>query len=144
MQLELLGDVHMLLMIEKRIKGGICYKIHKYVKPNNKQMKNQDKNKESSYIQYLDGNNLYGWVKSQKLPVHDFVWIRNMLSFNKDFIKDYDKDSDKGYFLKQMLNALKHFIIFIVIFYSYQKEWKQINSISLYASCMTKITMLST
>ena len=36
MQLELLADVHMLLMVEKRIKVGICYKIHKYVKPNNK------------------------------------------------------------------------------------------------------------
>ena len=32
-------------------------------------MKNYDKNKKSSYIQYLDASNLYGWAMSQKLPV---------------------------------------------------------------------------
>ena len=35
-------------------------------------MKNYDKNKESSYIQYLDANNLYRWAISQKLPVNGF------------------------------------------------------------------------
>ena len=37
-------------------------------------MKNFGKNKESSYIQYLDANNLYGWVMFQKLPVNSFKW----------------------------------------------------------------------
>ena len=48
-------------MVEKGIRCGICHAIYRYAKPNNKHMKNYDKNKELSYIQYLDVNNLYGW-----------------------------------------------------------------------------------
>ena len=72
----------MLLMIEERIRGGICHVIHRYAKANNKYMKNYDKNKESSYIQYLDQNNLYGWVMSQKLPVDGFKWVEDVSSIN--------------------------------------------------------------
>ena len=61
-------------MIEKGIRGGMCHAIHRYAKANNKYMKNHDKNKESSYIQYLDTKNLYKWAMSQKLPVDDFKW----------------------------------------------------------------------
>ena len=73
-ELELLIDVDMLLMVEKGISGGIWHAIHRYVKANNKHMKNYDKNKESSYIQYLDANSLYGWAMSQNLPVEGFKW----------------------------------------------------------------------
>ena len=63
-------------------------------------MKNYDKNKESSYIQYLDANNLYGCAMSQKLPVNGFKWIKNVTEIDEKFIKNYDVDSDKGYILE--------------------------------------------
>ena len=50
----------MLLMVEKGIRGGICQVIHRYVKANNKYMKNHNKNIASSYLMCLDANNLYG------------------------------------------------------------------------------------
>ena len=70
----MLTNVDMVLMVEKGVRGGIYHAIHRYAKANNKYMKNYDKNKESSYIAYLDANNLYGWVMSQKLPVDGFKW----------------------------------------------------------------------
>ena len=65
-ELELLTDYDMLLMVEERIRGGICHSIHRYAKANNKYVKNYNKNIESSYIQYLDASDLYGWAMSQK------------------------------------------------------------------------------
>ena len=72
--IEFLTNVDMLLMVEKGIKGGIYHAIYRYAKANNKYMKNYDENKESSYIQYLDANNLYGYAMREKLPVDDFEW----------------------------------------------------------------------
>ena len=66
-ELDLLTDIDMLLMVEESIRGGICYAIYHYVKANNKYMKDYDKSKESLYLKYLDVNNLYGWMMSQKL-----------------------------------------------------------------------------
>ena len=74
-ELELITDYDMLLMIEDGIRGGICHAIQRYAKANNYYMKDYDENKDSSYIQYLDGNNLYGMAMSEKLPIKGFKWI---------------------------------------------------------------------
>ena len=85
-------------MVEKEIRGGICHSIHRHVKANKKYMKNYDENKESSYIQYSDANNLYGRAMSQKLPVNGFKWVNNEV--NQEFLRNYDENSDKGYILE--------------------------------------------
>ena len=99
-ELELLTDCDMLLRVEEGIRGGIYHSIHRYAKANNKYMKNYDESKESSYIQYLDANNLYGWAMSQKLPVNDFKWIEDTSKINEEFIKNYDENNHKGYILE--------------------------------------------
>ena len=97
MKLELLTDVDLLLIVEKGIREGICHGIHTYAKANNKCMKNYDENEESSFLEYLDANNLYGWAMSEPLPVDSFFWIENASEIDEDFLKNYDKNSDKGY-----------------------------------------------
>ena len=88
-KLELSTDNDMLLMFEEEIPGGMCQAMHRYAQANNKYMKDHDKNNESSYLEYLDANNLYGWAMSQKLPVRSFKWIKKggISKFNEAFIK---------------------------------------------------------
>ena len=80
-KLDLITDYGIILMIEKRTKGGICQETHRYDKANNKYMKNYNKNIESSYIKYLDTNNLYGWAMSQKLPVNGFKRVKQKKNY---------------------------------------------------------------
>ena len=99
-ELELLTDYDMLLMVEEGIRGGICHSINRYAKANNKYMKDYNKNIESSYIQYFDPNNLYGWAMSQKLPKNNFKWAEDTSRINEEFIKNYNENSYKGYILE--------------------------------------------
>ena len=63
-------------------------------------MKNHDKNIESSYLMYLDANNLYGWAMSQGLPVNGFEWMEQLFEFVDGFTKNYDENNDNGYILE--------------------------------------------
>ena len=80
----------MLLMFEKGIRSDMCPATHRYAKANNKYLNNCDIDKISSYIQYLDTNNLYGWVMSKKLPVGHFKWLDkdDISKFNDELIKN--------------------------------------------------------
>ena len=62
-------------MIEAGIRSAISKAIHRYAKANNKYMKNFNKDMLSSFLMYLDANNLYGWAMCKKLLVGEFEWI---------------------------------------------------------------------
>ena len=63
-------------------------------------MKNYDKNIESSYLMYLDANNLYGWWMSQKLSANSFKWVKKLFKFDERFIKIMLKAVIEDIFLK--------------------------------------------
>ena len=73
-------------------------------------MKTYHKNKESSCLEYLDVNNLYGYAMRQKLPVRNFKWLdENEISkFNDELIKKYDEDIDIGYIFEVDIEYPKH------------------------------------
>ena len=96
-KLDLISDVDTQNFIEKGMRGGISTITHRYAQANNKYMKNYDPQKESSYIPYLDANNLYGWAMSQKLLTGDFRWIPCPEYINLD---SYDENSARGLILE--------------------------------------------
>ena len=55
-----------------------------------------DPGKESSYLQYLDANNLYGWAMLQPLPTSKFRWVE----IDSDQISDLATSKIKGYLLE--------------------------------------------
>ena len=90
----------MLLMVEKGIKSAIYHTVYRYVKAINKYMKNYDKNKNSSYLKYLNINNSYRLAISLNLILGSFKWVKEIFQFNEDFVKIYNDDRDEGYFLE--------------------------------------------
>ena len=77
------------LFIEKGLRGGISMVSKRFAKANNKYLQDYDPEQPTSFIQYLDANNLYGWAMSQPLPTGNFKWS-----------KTYKTDGAKGYILE--------------------------------------------
>ena len=95
-RLQLLHDYDMLMMFERGIRGGITHISKRYAEANNKYMENYNPDKLTTYIQYLDANNLYGYAMSQKLPTHGFKWLNNLTADNTIKLLE-KKDTKIGY-----------------------------------------------
>ena len=75
-KLEKMSNIDKYLLIEKGLRGGISYITKRYAKANNKYMNDYDPKKQSTFISYLDMNNLYGWAMSEYLPYGWFKWFK--------------------------------------------------------------------
>ena len=93
--LELITDPDMYLFIEKGLRGGISMVSHRHAIANNPQMENYDPEQPTSFLQYLDANNLYGWAMSQPMPTRNFDWV----DYSEKLL-DTPPDSSIGYFLE--------------------------------------------
>ena len=98
-ELDTITDPDVLLFIKKGIRGGISTITKRYAKANNKYMSDYDKTKPSSYIQYLDANNLYGWAMSQLLPTGKLRFL-NENEIQQLNIENVSDTSNKGYILE--------------------------------------------
>ena len=81
-EVEKISDIYKYLFIEKGLTGGISYIAKRYSKANNEYCPDYDKNKPSTFISYLDMNNLYGWAMSEYLPYGRFKWLKNIDKFD--------------------------------------------------------------
>ena len=88
-KLEKISDTDKYFFIEKGLRGGISYIVKRYAKANNKIP--------STFITYLDMNNLYGWAMSEYLPYGGFKWLKNVDEFD---VMSINEKSSIGYFLE--------------------------------------------
>ena len=87
-KLEKIPDIDKCLFIDKRLRGGISDIAKRYAKANNKYINDHDPTKPSTFISYLDMNNLYGWTMSEYLPYEEFKWLKNVDEFHVMSIRE--------------------------------------------------------
>src|SRR5277367_5195107 len=94
-ELELISDVDIYNFIEKGLRGGVSIITHRKATANNKYMEKYKKSKPSTYIPYLDANNLYGWAMKQYLPYGGFEWIKP----DEFHLENVKNDSEIGHIM---------------------------------------------
>ena len=97
--LQLIDDIDMYLLMESGLRGGISVISNRYAKANNPYLSNYNPDDPTSYIVYLDANNLYGWAMSQYLPEKEFCWMteEQIATFDPMCVPD---TSSTGYILE--------------------------------------------
>lgn len=89
------------------IRGGVSQCSKRYAAANNKYIDTFDSSKDSSYILYLDCNNLYGHAMMQPLPRDGFQWIYNP-QFSVEDIMNLADDAPIGYVFEVDLGYPHH------------------------------------
>ena len=79
-KLEKISDIDKYLFIEKGLRGEISYIAERCAKVNNKYMNDYDPKKQSTFISYLDMNNICGWAMSEYLPYGGFKWLKMLIN----------------------------------------------------------------
>ena len=97
-KLDYITDIEMQIMIENNIRCGISIINHRLFTGSNKYLSDFDPKMPSSYIMYVDANNLYGKGMSENLPTGNFKWL------SKEAVDDFniqktDADGDICYIL---------------------------------------------
>lgn len=90
-KLELLNDVDMYLFMEDAKRGGMTQAVHRHAKANNPYMSSYKPTEKTSYLMYLDANNLYGCAMLDYLPSKGFKWltekrIKRLNTFSNEYI----------------------------------------------------------
>ena len=93
-ELEKTSDIDQYLFIEKGLRGGISYIAKRHSKANNEYCPDYDKNRPSTFISYLDMNNLYGWAMNEYIPYEGFKWLEKVDKFD---VMSINEKSSIGY-----------------------------------------------
>ena len=98
-KIEKITDHEIYNFIFENLRGGICTINHRLAKANNPYLLDFDETKPTTYIQFLDLNNLYGWGLQGPLPINGFKWL------TQEEIDEFDLKQDpdaKSFFILQV------------------------------------------
>jgi len=99
-KLELFTEPEKHLFIENSIRGGVSMISNRYARANNKYTEDGvDTTVPTSFIAYLDANNLYGHAMSQPLPTGNFRFLSEHEIENLDLLNVAD-DNPTGYIVQ--------------------------------------------
>ena len=87
-ELEKISDIDQYLFIEEELGGGISFIAKRHSKANNESCPYYDPKKPSTFISYLDMNNLYGWAMNEYLTYCGFECLENIDNFDITSIND--------------------------------------------------------
>jgi len=98
-ELDLITDQDAYLMIENANRGGITSISTRYSKTNNPLVDDFSPTQPTTYITYLDANNLYGAAQSEPLPIGDFRFLTpdKLSTFD---VMSIPEDSPTGYIVE--------------------------------------------
>ncbi len=97
-ELELISDQKILDIFEKSKRGGLTFVGSKrYVKANNQHIAGYDPKTKSTYLLYVDANNLYGWAMSQALPKKDLAFSNET---SLETILNTEDEAETGYMVE--------------------------------------------
>lgn len=105
-KLDSIADIDKHLFLERGMRGGIAMITHRHAKANNSSLPDYHFSQLTSFIMFLDANNLYGWAMSQSLPVREFEWVpeEDLMGLNITQVAD---DASEGYILEVYLEYPK-------------------------------------
>ena len=96
---ELLSDINQYLFIIKGIRGGMSMVCKRYALTSNKYVEGYNSSKSSSFILYLDANNLYCRAVQEYLPWKNVEWM-SPHQLNYDFIKGLEPEGEVGHIIQ--------------------------------------------
>ena len=83
-------------MIESEIRGGTCRSILRHRKANQKDIESYYQSKDSSYLVYLDANNLHDSTIFTNITCKWFKWVQK----SKFYLKNVHENSKTRCFLQ--------------------------------------------
>ena len=101
--MEYIQDIDQYIFIEENLRGGTTTINQRLFTANNKFLDDYDADKPSSFINYIDCNNLYGSGMMKKLPIANYRFLNpeefeNTFSAQENFL-NIDPDGDTCYII---------------------------------------------